>query len=90
MRLAAPRSPLAAPVSGIPFPLPRAAPFTMLATPLPRARWVRMIRLDEQDILRVRSSHGGTSHELLLGVLTGALRTWPAAANRWTAPGYGH
>ncbi|UMP06758.1 wax ester/triacylglycerol synthase family O-acyltransferase [Amycolatopsis sp. EV170708-02-1] len=80
VRWPAPRSPLSAPVHAFPFPLPRRPPFTALRGPrLPRERLVRMIRLDDQDIRRVRHSHGGTSHDVLLTVLAGALRTWLAS-----------
>ncbi|MFC3456326.1 wax ester/triacylglycerol synthase domain-containing protein [Amycolatopsis speibonae] len=79
VRWPAPRSPLSAPASAIPFPLPQRSPFTALrGLRQPRARLVRMLRLDDQDIRRVRHGLGGTSHDVLLTVLTGALRTWLA------------
>ncbi|WP_370942334.1 wax ester/triacylglycerol synthase family O-acyltransferase [Amycolatopsis sp. cg5] len=70
MRLPAPRSALAAAV-----PRPRLRT-PLAARPAPSPRVVRMIRLDEARIRRIRRGHGGTSHDVMLAVLTCALRTW--------------
>jgi diacylglycerol O-acyltransferase / wax synthase len=57
------------------------------ATP-PRSPWsaspsaergLAMLRLDLQDVHRIRRRHGGTVHDVLLAVVTGALRGWLAA-----------
>jgi diacylglycerol O-acyltransferase len=42
-------------------------------------RGLAMLRLDLQDVHRIRRRHGGTAHDVLLAVVTGALRRWLAA-----------
>jgi len=40
------------------------------------ARRLVMLRLDAHDLRRIRECHGGTTHDVLLAVLSGALRQW--------------
>jgi len=47
-----------------------------LAEPDTAARLIKMIRIAESDLRAVRSRHGGTSHDVLLAILTGGLRHW--------------
>jgi WS/DGAT/MGAT family acyltransferase len=42
-------------------------------------RRVELLRLDLQDVQRVRKRHGGTDNDVLLAVVTGALRRWLTA-----------
>ncbi|GAA2341580.1 wax ester/triacylglycerol synthase family O-acyltransferase [Dactylosporangium salmoneum] len=43
------------------------------------ARRLALVRLDAQDVKQVRQRCGGTDHDVLLAVITGALRRWRLA-----------
>jgi diacylglycerol O-acyltransferase / wax synthase len=47
-----------------------------LRTREPAGRRLALLRLDLTDIRQVRHRHGGTDNDVLLAVLTGALREW--------------
>jgi WS/DGAT/MGAT family acyltransferase len=49
------------------------------ANPPTAARRLALVRLDTHDVRRVRKRHGGTDHDVLLAVITGALRQWLAS-----------
>jgi WS/DGAT/MGAT family acyltransferase len=51
------------------------APSPLAATNSPSRR-VAMLRLPVRDVRRVRAHHGGTTHEVVLAVITGALHQW--------------
>ena len=53
-----------------------AAPHSPLNVPVGRQRRVAVARLDLDDLKRVRNVDGGTVNDVLLGVVTGALREW--------------
>jgi diacylglycerol O-acyltransferase len=53
-----------------------AAPHSPLNVPAGRQRRVAVARLDLDDLKRVRNVDGGTVNDVLLGVVTGALREW--------------
>src|SRR4051794_28512823 len=53
-----------------------AAPPSPLNVPVGRQRRVAVARLDLDDIKQVRNVDGGTVNDVLLGVVTGALREW--------------
>jgi diacylglycerol O-acyltransferase len=53
-----------------------AAPSSPLNVPAGRQRRVAVARLDLDDVKRVRNVDGGTVNDVLLGVVTGALREW--------------
>jgi diacylglycerol O-acyltransferase / wax synthase len=53
-----------------------AAPHSPLNVPAGRQRRVAVARLDLDDVKRVRNVDGGTINDVLLGVVTGALREW--------------
>ncbi|MFG2043676.1 wax ester/triacylglycerol synthase family O-acyltransferase [Dactylosporangium sp. NPDC048998] len=46
------------------------------------ARRLVLARLDTHDIRQVRKRHGGTEHDVLLAVITGALQHWALANGR--------
>lgn len=45
-------------------------------------RRLALVRLDTRDVRQVRRRHGGTEHDVLLAVITGALRRWLIANDR--------
>jgi WS/DGAT/MGAT family acyltransferase len=47
-----------------------------LNAPLGRQRRVAVARVELDDVKRIRKAHGGTVNDVLLNVLTGALREW--------------
>ncbi|MEV8516816.1 wax ester/triacylglycerol synthase family O-acyltransferase [Dactylosporangium sp. NPDC051484] len=55
-----------------------AAPTDQPAT----ARRLVIARLDAHDVRQVRKRHGGTEHDVLLAVITGALQRWALANGR--------
>jgi WS/DGAT/MGAT family acyltransferase len=50
--------------------------------PPPTARSLALVRLNTDDVRQVRKHYGGTEHDVLLAVITGALRRWLAANNQ--------
>jgi WS/DGAT/MGAT family acyltransferase len=52
------------------------APHSPLNAPVGRQRRVAVARAQLDDIKRVRKAHGGTVNDVLLTVVTGALREW--------------
>ncbi|MBC6450793.1 wax ester/triacylglycerol synthase domain-containing protein [Actinokineospora xionganensis] len=58
---------------------PWSAPLLSRTTP---AREFARVRLDLADIRHIRRTHGGTVNDVLLAVLTGALRDWMDASGR--------
>ena len=52
------------------------APHSPLDAPLGRQRRVSVARAELDDLKKVRAVHGGTVNDVLLTVLTGALREW--------------
>ncbi|MER7008842.1 wax ester/triacylglycerol synthase family O-acyltransferase [Dactylosporangium sp. NPDC000555] len=46
------------------------------------ARRLVVARLDTHDVRQVRKRHGGTEHDVLLAVITGALQRWALANGR--------
>ncbi|MBN1093777.1 wax ester/triacylglycerol synthase family O-acyltransferase [Blastococcus sp. TML/M2B] len=52
------------------------APHSPLNAPVGRQRRVAVARAELEDLKRVRKAHGGTVNDVLLAVLTGALREW--------------
>ncbi|UOY01268.1 WS/DGAT/MGAT family O-acyltransferase [Blastococcus sp. PRF04-17] len=53
-----------------------AAPHSPLNAPVGRQRRVSVARADLDDVKEVRKAHGGTVNDVLLTVVTGALREW--------------
>jgi diacylglycerol O-acyltransferase / wax synthase len=53
-----------------------AAPHSPLNAPVGRQRRVAIARAELDDIKKVRKAHGGTVNDVLLTVVTGALREW--------------
>jgi WS/DGAT/MGAT family acyltransferase len=53
-----------------------AAPHSPLNAPVGRQRRVAVARAELDDIKKVRKAHGGTVNDVLLTVVTGALREW--------------
>jgi diacylglycerol O-acyltransferase / wax synthase len=53
-----------------------AAPSTPLNATVGPQRRVVVARMSLSDVKKVREAHGGTVHEVLLAVVTGALREW--------------
>jgi WS/DGAT/MGAT family acyltransferase len=53
-----------------------APPSSPLLAPNATERRLATVRLDLHDIKRVRARHGGTTNDVLLAVLAGALRDW--------------
>jgi WS/DGAT/MGAT family acyltransferase len=51
-------------------------PSSPLLAPLSADHRLATLRLDVDDIKRVRKRHGGTTNDVLLAVLSGALRDW--------------
>ena len=47
-----------------------------LNAPLGRQRRVAVARVELEDVKQIRKAHGGTVNDVLLNVLTGALREW--------------
>lgn len=47
-----------------------------LNVPVGRSRRVAVARVDLDDVKRIRKGHGGTVNDVLLNVVTGALREW--------------
>ncbi|PRX49534.1 WS/DGAT/MGAT family acyltransferase [Prauserella shujinwangii] len=54
----------------------RPYPVSPTATPNSRSRRLGFVRLDMGDVRRVRRSLGGTTNDVVLAVLAGALRDW--------------
>jgi WS/DGAT/MGAT family acyltransferase len=52
------------------------APHSPLNAPIGRQRRIAVARAALEDVKRVRKSHGGTVNDVLLTVVTGALREW--------------
>src|ERR671916_187743 len=53
-----------------------AAPHSPLNDPVGRQRRVSVARADLDDVKQIRKAHGGTVNDVLLTVVTGALREW--------------
>jgi diacylglycerol O-acyltransferase len=53
-----------------------AAPNSPLNAPVGRQRRVTVARADLDDVKKIRKAHGGTINDVLLNVITGALREW--------------
>jgi WS/DGAT/MGAT family acyltransferase len=53
-----------------------AAPNSPLNAPVGRQRRVSVARAELEDVKRIRKAHGGTINDVLLNVITGALREW--------------
>ena len=53
-----------------------AAPNSPLNAPVGRSRRVAVARAQLEDLKKIRSVHGGTVNDVLLSVVTGALREW--------------
>jgi diacylglycerol O-acyltransferase / wax synthase len=53
-----------------------AAPHSPLNDPVGRQRRVSVARADLDDVKKIRKAHGGTVNDVLLTVVTGALREW--------------
>jgi diacylglycerol O-acyltransferase len=53
-----------------------AAPHSPLNAPVGRSRRVAVARAQLEDLKKVRAVHGGTVNDVLLTVVTGALREW--------------
>lgn len=51
-------------------------PVTPLLAPTSPDRRLATVKLDMADVKRVRRTHGGTTNDVLLAVLSGALREW--------------
>lgn len=65
-------------------PTPPASPFL---APTSADRRLSTVRLDLADVKRIRRTHGGTTNDVLLAVLSGALRQWLLArGDRPVAP----
>jgi WS/DGAT/MGAT family acyltransferase len=56
----------------------RPYPVSPLAAPRSSSRRLGFARLDMSDIRKIRGAHGGTANDVILAVLTGALRQWMA------------
>src|SRR5690606_38017275 len=54
----------------------RPYPLSPTATVNSPSRRAGLVRLSASDIRAIRSAHGGTTHDVVLAVLTGALREW--------------
>lgn len=54
----------------------RPYPFSPTATVNSPSRRIGLVRLPAGDIRAVRAAHGGTTHDVMLAVLAGALRDW--------------
>lgn len=69
----------AAETAGIAAALLRAVrplPVSPTVTAQSARRQVGFVRLDADDLRRIRRAHGGTTHDVVLAVLAGALREW--------------
>jgi diacylglycerol O-acyltransferase / wax synthase len=53
-----------------------AAPNSPLNAPVGRQRRVSVARAELEDVKKIRKAHGGTINDVLLNVVTGALREW--------------
>ncbi|MFD2418714.1 wax ester/triacylglycerol synthase family O-acyltransferase [Amycolatopsis pigmentata] len=65
--------------AGIASAILRAArpyPTSPLSAPSSASRRLGFVRLDVADIRKIRAAHGGTVNDVILAVLTGALRDW--------------
>jgi diacylglycerol O-acyltransferase / wax synthase len=51
-------------------------PGSAMAAPASAAKRVALLPLGMPDLLRIRERHGGTTNDVLLAVVTGALRRW--------------
>jgi WS/DGAT/MGAT family acyltransferase len=56
----------------------RPYPVSPLSAPSSSSRRLAFAKLDMSDIRKIRSAHGGTANDVILAVLTGALRQWMA------------
>ncbi|WP_158888792.1 wax ester/triacylglycerol synthase family O-acyltransferase [Amycolatopsis anabasis] len=54
----------------------RPYPVSPLSAPNSPSRRLGFVRLDLADVRRIRGAHGGTANDVLLAVLSGALREW--------------
>ncbi len=54
----------------------RTGPTVPVSTASPAGRQLALLRLDLAGVREVRRRHGGTDHDVLLTVLSSALRTW--------------
>jgi WS/DGAT/MGAT family acyltransferase len=54
----------------------RPYPISPIAAPSAKDRSLAFVRLDLKDIRRIRRAHGGTTNDVVLAVLAGALREW--------------
>jgi WS/DGAT/MGAT family acyltransferase len=54
----------------------RPYPISPLSAPASMERSLGFVRLDQGDLRRIRKTHGGTTNDVVLAVLTGALRDW--------------
>jgi WS/DGAT/MGAT family acyltransferase len=54
----------------------RPYPTSPITAPSAKDRSLRFVRLELTDIRRIRHSHGGTTNDVVLAVLAGALREW--------------
>jgi WS/DGAT/MGAT family acyltransferase len=52
------------------------APSSPLNAPAGRQRRVALARADLEDVKKIRKAHGGTVNDVLLNLVTGALREW--------------
>ena len=52
------------------------APHSPVAASTSAERRLALVRIDLRDVYQIRRRHGGTVHDVLLAVLTGALRQW--------------
>ncbi|KAA9159998.1 wax ester/triacylglycerol synthase family O-acyltransferase [Amycolatopsis acidicola] len=65
--------------AGIATSILRAArpyPFSPLSAPSSTSRRLGFVRLEETELRQVRAAHGGTTNDVILAVLAGALRQW--------------
>ncbi|HWD06389.1 MAG TPA: wax ester/triacylglycerol synthase family O-acyltransferase [Amycolatopsis sp.] len=64
--------------AGIATSVVRAArpPLSPVSAPATAERRLGFVRLSAGDVRRIRRGHGGTSNDVVLAVLTGALRDW--------------
>jgi WS/DGAT/MGAT family acyltransferase len=54
----------------------RPYPTSPITAPSAKDRSLRFVRLELSDIRQIRQSHGGTTNDVVLAVLAGALREW--------------
>lgn len=54
----------------------RPYPTSPVSAPSAKERSLGFVRLDQDDLRRIRKTHGGTTNDVVLAVLAGALRDW--------------